>query len=96
MLARSVQEWADGGGIRITYVGPCISSTPQSTDVDATWKIKVYCSGTLADSGSSEVTIEGGTFSNNEALELGGAIAAWGAPTVVTIAGGVFRDNAAK
>lgn len=58
--------------------------------------LQVYCSGTEAGSGSSEVTIVGGTFSNNEALELGGAIVAWGAPTVVNITGGFFSGNAAK
>lgn len=47
------------------------------------------------------VTIEGGTFSDNQALELGGAIVAWGTndgtedPTVVTITGGIFRNNTA-
>lgn len=42
------------------------------------------------------VTIEGGTFSDNEALELGGAFVAWGAPTVVTVNGGLFSNNTAK
>eukprot|EP00752_Nemacystus_decipiens_P008150 g7289.t1 len=62
----------------------------------------VYCSGDSYNRGGSKVTIEGGTFSNNRALELGGAIVAWGTtsggptPTVVTITGGLFRNNTAK
>ncbi|CAN0419853.1 unnamed protein product [Pylaiella littoralis] len=62
----------------------------------------VYCSGDSNDLGGSKVTIEGGTFSDNRALELGGAIVAWGTtsgglnPTVVTITGGVFSNNTAK
>lgn len=46
--------------------------------------------------GGSKVFIEGGVFVDNEALELGGAVVAWGAPTVVTITGGVFQRNVAK
>ena len=48
------------------------------------------------------MTIEGGVFRNNSALELGGAIVAWGTtsggldPTVVTITGGEFYNNTAK
>lgn len=42
------------------------------------------------------VTIEGGTFINNKAFEVGGVISAWGDTTVVTIRGGVFRSNSAK
>ncbi|CAN0375286.1 unnamed protein product, partial [Hapterophycus canaliculatus] len=44
----------------------------------------------------SKVTIEGGTFRDNQALELGGAIVAWGNPTVVNITGGLFSNNTAK
>ncbi len=46
--------------------------------------------------GGSAVTIEGGTFSDNRALELGGAFVAWGEPTVLTITGGSFSNNTAK
>eukprot|EP00752_Nemacystus_decipiens_P008148 g7287.t1 len=56
----------------------------------------VYCSGDSFDLGGSKVTIEGGTFRNNQALELGGAIVAWGTPTVVTITGGLFSNNTSK
>lgn len=42
------------------------------------------------------VTIEGGTFANNTALELGGALVAWGPTTVVTVKGGTFRNNSGK
>ena len=42
------------------------------------------------------MTIEGGTFRNNSALELGGAVVAWGTTTVVTITGGEFINNTAK
>lgn len=56
---------------------------------------QVYCAGNSNDGGGSTVNIEGGTFINNSALELGGVIAAWGG-SVVTIAGGEFIDNTAK
>eukprot|EP00903_Cladosiphon_okamuranus_P012164 g11411.t1 len=62
----------------------------------------VYCSGDSFGLGSSKVTIEGGVFRDNQALELGGAIVAWGTtdngptPTVVTITGGLFTNNTAK
>lgn len=46
--------------------------------------------------GGSAVTIEGGTFVNNEAFELGGGIVAWGPTTVVTVKGGIFRNNTGK
>lgn len=52
---------------------------------------KVYCEG-----GVSAVSIEGGTFRDNSALEVGGAIVAWGGSTVVNIAGGEFINNTAK
>lgn len=58
--------------------------------------LQVYCSGDSFDLGGSKVTVEGGTFTNNQALELGGAVVAWGAPTVVTITGGLFSNNTAK
>lgn len=57
---------------------------------------QVYCSGDSFGLGGSKVFIEGGTFVDNEALELGGAIVAWGLPTVVTITGGLFENNTAK
>lgn len=52
---------------------------------------KLYCNGNEA----SNISIEGGTFRNNKALESGGAIALWGAPTLVTITGGTFENNKA-
>lgn len=52
---------------------------------------KVYCEG-----GVSAVAIEGGAFRDNRALEVGGAIAAWGDSTVVEITGGQFTNNTAK
>lgn len=42
------------------------------------------------------VSISGGTFSNNEAKELGGAVVAWGETTLVNITGGVFVNNTAR
>lgn len=57
---------------------------------------QVYCAGESSGLGGAKVTIEGGTFSNNQALELGGAVSAWGSVTVVIITGGVFKDNTAK
>lgn len=51
----------------------------------------MYCEG-----GVSAITIEGGTFRDNTALEVGGAIVAWGATTVVMITGGHFSNNIAK
>ncbi|CAN0047697.1 unnamed protein product, partial [Ectocarpus fasciculatus] len=54
------------------------------------------CSGNSFDLGGSQVTIEGGTFRDNRALELGGAFVAWGKPTVLTITGGFFSNNTAK
>lgn len=53
--------------------------------------IKLYVNGNEA----SEISIEGGTFRNNLALESGGAIALWGAPSLVTITGGTFENNRA-
>lgn len=52
---------------------------------------KLYINGGAA----SEIVIEGGTFSGNEALESGGAIAVWGSPGLVTITGGTFEHNKA-
>lgn len=42
------------------------------------------------------VNIEGGTFSDNTALEHGGALVAWGTGTVLTVTGGLFRSNTAE
>lgn len=48
------------------------------------------------------MTIAGGTFGNNRALELGGAIVVWGTttgggtPTVITITEESFSNNTAK
>lgn len=57
---------------------------------------QVYCSGNNNDLGGSHVSISGGTFSNNEASEVGGAVVAWGAPTVVNVTGGLFANNTAR
>lgn len=57
---------------------------------------QVYCSGNSFDLNGSVVSIAGGTFTDNEALELGGAVVAWGEFTVVTITGGVFANNTAR
>lgn len=56
----------------------------------------MYSSGDSNGLGGSSVTIEGGTFSDNKALELGGAIVAWGDTNVVTVTGGTFVNNTAK
>lgn len=53
---------------------------------------QVYCDG---DDGASDIAIEGGTFSNNEAKWSGGAIALWGEGVVVTVTGGTFANNTA-
>lgn len=58
--------------------------------------LKVYSEGDDVAEGGGQVLIEGGSFINNEALELGGAIVAWGADSVVTITGGVFENNTAR
>ncbi|CAN0546050.1 unnamed protein product, partial [Ectocarpus sp. 12 AP-2014] len=58
--------------------------------------IKIYCSGDTTGLGGSFVAIEGGTFSENQGLTMGGVITASGYPTVVTIKGGVFRNNSAN
>lgn len=42
-----------------------------------------------------DISIEGGTFRNNLALESGAAIAVWGAPSLVRITGGTFENNKA-
>lgn len=57
---------------------------------------QIYCSGDDSGLRGSQMTIEGGVFSNNEALEVGGAVSAWGQSTVVTIVGGTFEGNKAK
>lgn len=41
------------------------------------------------------MSVNGGNFTGNEALELGGVFDAWGATTVVTITGGSFEYNRA-
>ncbi|CAN0456431.1 unnamed protein product, partial [Ectocarpus sp. 12 AP-2014] len=56
----------------------------------------IYCSGDTTGLGGSFVAIEGGTFSENQGLTMGGVITASGYPTVVTIKGGVFRNNSAN
>ncbi|CAN0537054.1 unnamed protein product, partial [Laminaria digitata] len=43
--------------------------------------------------GVSDVSIEGGTFRNNTALEGGGAISFWGPDVLVTITGRTFDNN---
>ncbi|CAN0338896.1 unnamed protein product [Ascophyllum nodosum] len=53
----------------------------------------VYSSGPNNDLDGANVTIMGGTFDSNEALELGGALVAWGFPTLITIKGGIFKNN---
>lgn len=64
--------------------------------------MQVYCQGNSNNLGGSKVTIEGGTFTNNEALEMGGAIVAWGSEDgntnsmVVNVTGGVFANNKAE
>lgn len=52
---------------------------------------KIYIDG----EGASEILIGGGIFKNNKAQEAGGAIALWGAPSLVTITGGTFENNEA-
>lgn len=54
-------------------------------------KHQLYCNGNEA----SDISIEGGTFRNNQALESGGAIALWGEPALVKITGGTFENNKA-
>lgn len=58
----------------------------------------MYCSGGKAEENltGSAVTISGGTFEDNKANELGGAISAWGSTTVVVITGGLFNNNTAR
>lgn len=60
-------------------------------DFPSPLRIKLYCSG----NGVSTMTIEGGTFRNNTALESGGAIAIWGDDVLLTITGGSFENNTA-
>eukprot|EP00903_Cladosiphon_okamuranus_P020453 g18773.t1 len=62
----------------------------------------MYCSGDSFGFGGANCTITGGSFTDNRALEIGGAVVAWGTtsggltPTVVTITGGLFSNNTAK
>ncbi|CAN0577625.1 unnamed protein product, partial [Laminaria digitata] len=46
--------------------------------------------------GVSDISIEGGTFRDNTALEAGGAIAVWGDPVLLTITRGTFANNTAS
>lgn len=52
---------------------------------------KLYINGNEA----SDISIEGGTFRNNKALEMGGAIALWGESTLAKVTGGTFENNRA-
>lgn len=52
---------------------------------------KLYVNGNEA----SNISVEGGIFRRNEALEAGGALAVWGVPGLVTITGGTFERNKA-
>ena len=76
----------------------CVSGFVSHADIRLA---QVYCDGNSDNSGGSNVTIAGGTFTDNEALEHGGAIVAWGSndgePTsmTVTVTGGVFANNKA-
>lgn len=54
--------------------------------------LKVYINGNEP----SDVSITGGTFRNNKALEMGGAIAVWGESTLIKVTGGTFENNKAK
>lgn len=60
------------------------------------FRLQIYCSGESFDMGGSVVSITGGNFEDNVALEHGGAIAIWGDTTVVTVEGGTFINNSAK
>lgn len=42
------------------------------------------------------MTVTGGTFDDNKALEHGGALVAWGYPTVVIITSGLFKKTPAS
>lgn len=61
----------------------------------------MYCDGD-SENGGSNVTIEGGTFTDNRALEMGGATVAWGnnhaesSSMLVNVKGGVFVNNTAE
>lgn len=57
--------------------------------------LSVFCLQKISSSDPSTLTIGGGTFMNNTALELGGAIYAWGRLSNVHITGGVFSNNTA-
>ena len=54
--------------------------------------VQVYCGGPLRGLDGGRVTITGGTFDSNKALELGGAIYVFGT-NVITIKGGNFKNN---
>lgn len=51
--------------------------------------LKLYCDGSEA----SNISVEGGTFRNNKALESGGAIALGGESGLVAVTGGTFENN---
>ena len=53
---------------------------------------QLYCNGNE----ESDISISGGTFRNNRAYGMGGAIAAWGTPALVRITGGTFENNHAR
>lgn len=53
---------------------------------------QLYCSG----KGVSDISIEGGTFRGNRALEAGGAISIYGENVLMTITGGTFENNVAS
>lgn len=57
---------------------------------------KLYCAGETNGNGGSSASIAGGTFTENEALLMGGVASVAGSPTVLTITGGLFRNNSAR
>ena len=71
---------------------PCLDTN----DLKQNLHSQIYCSGSSFGMGGSEVTITGGNFVDNEASEHGGAIAAWGVTTVVSLEGGTFVNNTAR
>ena len=57
---------------------------------------QIYSSGPSRELGGGAVTVFGGNIADNVAVELGGAFAAWGSPTLVTVKGGTFRNNSGQ
>ncbi|CAM9391328.1 unnamed protein product, partial [Choristocarpus tenellus] len=55
----------------------------------------MYASGSSDGQGAS-VTVRGGTFLNNTALEHGGGFVAWGATTTIVFAGGRISNSTAR